>query len=68
MTPDLAPASLLKVESGQQTGSERLKSASLNGAESIKSPRNPMNRAIPRPSSLTVVTVEAACRAGPFRS
>jgi hypothetical protein len=55
----------MTVEIGQQTGSKRLKSALLNHAEpSSKKPKSRMNRAIPRQSSSTVVTVEPACHAG----
>jgi hypothetical protein len=50
---------------GQQTGSKRLKSAWLNHAErNREKPKSRMNRAIPRQSSSTVVTLEPACHAG----
>jgi hypothetical protein len=47
---------------GQQTGSKRLKSSSLNHAESNpEKPASRMNRAIPPPSSSIVVPLEPAC-------
>jgi hypothetical protein len=50
---------------GQQTGSKRLKSASLNHAESIaRGSKSRMNRAPSRPSSSIVVILELACHAG----
>ena len=50
---------------GQQTGSKRPKSASLNHAEyDRRKPKRRMNRAIARQSSSIVVTLEPACHAG----
>ena len=50
---------------GQQAGSKRLKSASLDHARSIaERSETRMNRSIARPSSPTVVTLELACHAG----
>jgi hypothetical protein len=62
---NLAPRARLTVTPGQQTGSKRLKAASLNHAESNdENPKNRINRAIPRSSSPIVVTLELACHAG----
>jgi hypothetical protein len=48
-----------------QTGSKRLKSASLNQPNrSARRPQSRMNRAIPRQSSPIAVTLEPACHAG----
>jgi len=60
-----APTALPTRQPGQQTGSKRLKSASLNHAGSIaERSETRMNRAIARPSSPIVVTLELACHAG----
>jgi len=47
---------------GQQTSEKRLRAAARN--RSPRGPQSRMNRAIPRPSSSIVVTLEPACHAG----
>ena len=55
----------LTVQAGQQSGSKRLNGLRLTTRNRIaKRPRTPINRAITRPSSPTVETLEVACHAG----
>jgi hypothetical protein len=63
--PPWHPPPVPKVGSGQQRGSKRRKSASLTMRSHItRRPESRMNRAIARPSSPVVVTLEPACHAG----